>query len=159
MPDETQTPEQKAVTAIDPNTVLAQLLEAVQGLKAEQERQRGQFEAEKANLVAQLETVKHDAVANAAGRPRILPENAIDPRTDHPEKNIEVRLDCMQAVAELNNVPFDRERQKRSLMGLPVEDPEPFRWNGRAFATQEEMDEYIAKADREKAATMGKYVR
>jgi hypothetical protein len=153
------TEETKVLTpeAVDPNVVLAQLLEAVQSLKVDQERQKAEFERDKANLVAQLETVKHDAASNAAGAPRVLPDDAIDPRTDRPETNIEVKLDCMAAIAELNNEPFDRERNHRIMLGLPVEELYPYRFGGKVFEDEAEMDAYKEKLEVEKARTLGKF--
>jgi hypothetical protein len=145
------------VEKVDSNAILAELLLAVQELKDGQERQRKEFEAEKANLTAQLETVKADAASVSVGRPNVLPDNAIDPRTDHPETNVEIRLDCMEAIAELNGVVFDRERNRKILNGEPVEDLYLSRFNGRVFDTQEELDEYVNKATVEQARTLGKY--
>lgn len=150
-----QTPEE-AVAAVDPTAVLAELLAAVKSLKDEQAEQKAAWAAEKANLVAQLETVKNEG-ARDINKPNVLPENAIDPRTDHPEKDIEVKLDCMAAIAELNGDDFDRERNRRILLGQPVEDLYPFRFNGRVFDTEADMEEYKERLGVEQARSLGKY--
>ena len=157
-----EVPEVKvpAVEAVDAAAILQALMGEIKQMKADRDADRQQFAEE----LAEAQRAAEAAVARAAAtvvdplRPSVLPENAIDPRTDHPA-TIQEKLDCMERMAEENEQPFDRERTRRSLMGLPVEDNIPFRFNGRAFDTEAELDAYKQKIEDEKLATIGKYLR
>lgn len=154
MPNE----EQAAVAAVDANAVLAELLSAVQELKADRDRDKAEFARDKATLEAQLAAQKAEPADPY--RPAVAPPGMINIAGDGPELDFEKKLDGMEAVAEYNGVAFNRERVRCSLLGLPyAEDPIEFFFNGRVFESQAEMDAYVARMEHEKERTLGKYPR
>lgn len=157
---EKKTTEQ-AVAEIDQAAILKALLDEVRQIKADRDADKAKFEEE----LAAARAVADSAVAKAAEvknddpyRPNALPEGSIDPRTDHPA-GLNEKLDCMETLTRENGQPFDRERTRRALLGLPVEDINKFVYQGHAFETQEELDAYVKKVEDEKIATIGKYLR
>jgi len=155
MTKETKTQEE-AVAVVDTSEVLAELLASVQELRNEQLAQRAQFELEKAELEARLAAQKAEPADPY--RPAVAPPGMINLEGDGPELNIDRKLDTMQAVAEYNGVVFNREQVRRSLLGLPPEEePIKFLFNGRAFDSQEDMDEYIGRIETEQKRSLGKY--
>ena len=149
-----------AVKAVDPTEILQALMAEIQQMKADRETEKQQFSEELAEAQR-----KADAAADAASRtivdpvrPNVLPDNAIDPRTDHPA-SISEKLDCMEVSARENGQPFDRERTRRVLIGLPVEDLYEFRLGYRVFDSQAELDAFKQKMEDEKIATIGKFLR
>lgn len=159
MTDAPEKTVEQAEAELDQASILRELLASVNSLKEEQNRQKAVFEQEKAELTAKLEAATTVNAGDPALHPNAAPPGMIDPRTDHPETNIEAKLDCMEAVAELNNIAFDRERQRRGLLGIKGEDDNLFVYNAHAFETQEQLDAYKERVEREKDRTTGKYPR
>lgn len=106
-------------TVPDQSEVLAAILEEMKGMRAELDEKAGEND--------RLKTEVEAARATAADpKTRVLPppDAWIEVRGDGPERDVNRKLDALQRSAEWDNEEFDRERTKRVLLGLPVDDPE-----------------------------------
>lgn len=148
-----QTEEQN--DELSSQTIMQQLLDEVKRMRAEQEETKAQFERELA--AARAESAEAKQAAIDAFQPQPMAD-WIDPRSDHPA-TIEEKLFAMERQAKENEQPFDKERTRRVLMGLPVEDLNKWVYMGHAFDTEEEMEAYKLKVTSERERTVGRYPR
>lgn len=148
----TEAVEEAVPEEISTSSIMQELLTEVKRLRDEQAQSEARF---KADLDAARAEALQAAVDQFAPKPMA---DWIDPRTDHPA-TLEVKLDAMERQAKENGTTFDRERTSRILRGLPVEDLNKFKYMGRAFDSQEEMEAYRDKVEQERERTVGRYPR
>jgi hypothetical protein len=163
---QTPIPAAEAAEIVDPAAILRELLDTVRELKANREEDLSRFSAEKAELEERLSDA--EATANAAKRTAELNDEAgsmtpdVSPvalHADHPERDVEKKLDIMARQAKENGADFDRDRTRKVLLHQPVNDINKFVFMGHAFEDEIAMDVYKDKVRRELEATAGKYPR
>lgn len=148
---------------VESSTILNQLLEQVQQLQRRLEQQEFKYREETEEL---QERLREAEARTKAIQSELKPDGAgsmttevtqVLLRNDRPETNIERKLDIMERLARENNQPFDRDRTRRVLLGLPVEDANRYVYMGHAFESEEEMQAYKEKVQSEITRTAGKY--
>lgn len=155
MPENNELEATDVAEAIDSNAVLKELLEEVRRLREEADSSRESFQQDLDAARAEAAAARRASMDAFAPKPDA---SWIDPRTDRPG-NIEEKLDAYERQALEFGEKFDRERTRRSLLGLPIENPNPWVWNGRAFETEEALEDYKSKIELERERTIGKYPR
>ena len=134
--------------------VLNAILAEMQGLRSRVEK----AEEQNVELVAKLAS-SSQAALDIANRPPSMPSAWVEVRGDGPERNVERKLDAMQASADDNKEEFDRDRTRKILSGIPVNDieflcstcgtaPEP--------QTQKAYDQHQHKHELEAGRAIGK---
>ena len=160
-------PAPEAAVADPKDEVLAQVLAELREMRANQTEMELSFAQEREAMSQRLQsaedTARKAAIAQdmmVEGAHSMTPEvTQLSLRADHPEKNIEVKLDIMSKRAKENGDGFDRERTRKVLMGEPVEDLNRWVFMGHAFDSEVQMEAYKDKVKRELEQDAGRYPR
>lgn len=119
--DVMEAPAPAAAEANDVKDVLGAILARMEAMQEQINAKDTENDRLRAEVAAATAAAQR-AASDPATRPMAAPDAWVEVRGDGPERNVDRKLDAMQRSAELENEPFDRERTRKILLGLPVDD-------------------------------------